>query len=298
MHELLQPGFQSFREAAGECELWLRQRRPALGTALRLLPAERRLDLAAVVSWFQVTLDVGRSAASRLEVSHELGLLDEARAAAFRGEADTVAGAGLAFAARRCELDAEDLQRHCAAVRDELFRSSFESRDALLGHARSLAGPVARAVLGAWRLDTERRRVLAEAAGIAEVLLDWTAGLVEHFERGTLLIPMDELLRCGVQLNQITERRFDANFQELVAGQCVVAREWLHKGWGLADDLGPVHGRYAAAYLRGIHATLRAIERVEFDVLTTRVRPTRSRRIAARAAGLVIRARPRFIAAD
>ena len=87
---------------------------------------------------------------------------------------------------------------------------------------------------------------------------------------GRVYIPQDDLARFGVNVADLKERRSSAVFRDCLCFQ--VERTWgfFQRGRGLLPLLTPEARRNIRLFIEGGEATLRAIEQVGYDTLTTR----------------------------
>jgi phytoene synthase len=195
------------------------------------------------------------------ELGHELDL-------ALRESPASAIGRALSYAARRHELAEELLRRPLLERRRHEHLATFESRAALLGHARALAVPEGRLYLAVLGCANARNEALADTCALALQRTHWLAHLGADLARGRVNLPMDELLRARIALAELTRTTGDPSpeFIRILADEVGQVRELYARGWDLCERLGPLRGRFLAFVLRWHAATLAALEARGFDV--------------------------------
>ncbi len=185
---------------------------------------------------------------------------------------NTVLGMALALTIRRHRLPPFLLRGPVETRLRHLDVHAYATREELLAFLKRLVHPTGRVCLRLLGRADERTEVLADALANGVQLTAWLVDLPAVWSRGRLPIPMEDLTRFGVGLKQLGEARHDDAFRRLMAHQIARAREWLARGWPLAEELGPWHGRQLAFFLRWHAAALNAIEVGDFAVLRKRPR--------------------------
>ena len=311
VHELLLPQSLSRVEATERCRRYLVTRVRSFRLAQVCFPRETRDDWVALIAWQRL----GREIAAQAHGFERLRGLDELASeldGALSERARSPAGIALSFAIRRHELPEELLRRPLLEWRRDEGLATFDTREALLAHARALAAPEGRLLLKLARVATPRTEVLADSLATALQLTVWLADLAGEFERGRLRIPIDELARGGVSIDSfrgassssgdgsvrgrsgIRAQRGNAGLARVVAGQVQWTRTFYAKGWELCRALGPWRGRQLAFLLRWHAATLSALEHARFDALRGPPPSGLLRFLACAAASLATSAAPRF----
>ena len=297
MHELLQPAAVSLPEAVDLCEQALRSRSGPLRLVRSALPADLRPDLVALVAWWTTCFEVAGQAEG-FGLQRELAELRRELEAAFDGSPTTPAGVALAATVLRHSLSPNPFRGQLQELERDRHVHAYGTRDELLHHARRIATPIGRTLLrvcgdlGAGGAESERREVLADALCIGIALTQWIADLRRDWRRGHTYLPVEDMVRFGVDLQQLDAARVDAQLQRLISYEVAWAREWLAKGWDLCRELGPWRGRQLAFLLRWHAATLSAVEERDFDVLSGPPRAGWLRWSACAATALATRAVP------
>ena len=193
------------------------------------------------------------------DLDRELNLLGEGACASSMGRA-------LAAACARFDLSPFWFRSRIAALRDDAALATVGTREELETQARRLAHPTGRCLLRILGLDDERGQVLADALATGVQLTRWLEHLAADWNAGRLRLPMDELVRAGVDPTQLRSGTPADGLRPVVARGVAAARAQLAKGWPLTRALGPWRGRRLAIYLRWHAATLSAIEVADHDI--------------------------------
>lgn len=270
VHALLTPQELSRAEALAACEVHLARRFRPWRLLRRAVPREAREGFAALLAWHELARELAALPAgferrrSLEELGHELDR-------ALREDARSPVGRALSFSVRRHELSEEFLRRPLLERRREEHLATFETREALLGHARALCAPEARLYLAVLGETRPRAAALADACALALQLTHGLAQLGPDLARGTLNLAMDELLRAGVELAELApdapRLRPSPALTRVLAAELTHVREQFARGWELCALLGPVRGRALAFVLRWNAATLAALEARGLDAL-------------------------------
>jgi len=270
VHALLHAQELSRAEALTACEAYLVQRFGPWRGLRRAVPATAREGFGALFAWHEL----GRELASLPEgferrrgleeLAHELDL-------ALREDPRSAIGRALSFAVRRHQLSEEFLRRPLLERRRAEHLATFETREALLGHARALCVPEARLYLAVLGETRARNEALADSCALALQLTHWLAQLGPDLARGELHLPMDELLRSGVALAELgpdaARARPSPSLARALAAEVARTRELYLRGWDLCPALGPLRGRALAFLLRWNAATLAALEARNLDAM-------------------------------
>ncbi len=266
VHELLLPQSLSRAEASERCRSYLATRGRGFRLAQALLPRENNEDWIGLLAWHRLGREIAaqprgferRRALDELESELEASLAERAR---------TPAGLALSFVVRRHALPEELLRRPLLEWKRDESLATFETREALLAHARALAAPEGRLLLRLSAAASPRNEALVDALAIALQLTAWLADLAGELERGRLRIPIDELARGGVTLDALRDGGERAGLARVVAGQVAWTRGFFARGWEFTRVLGPWRGRELAFFLRWHAASLAALEHRRFDAL-------------------------------
>ena len=278
VHALLLPQSLSRVEASERCRRYLATRIRRFRLAHVCLPRDGRDDWSGLLGGPGLERVIAAQAqgfARRRGLAERASELD----GALSERARSPVGIALSFTIRRHGLPEELLRRPLFEWRRDESLAAFETREALVAHARALAAPEGRLLLQLAGAASPRNEVLADSLAVALQLTDWLVDLAGEFERGRLRLPIDELARDGVALDSLHARRAggggsalrgrgeSTGLARVVARQVAWTRSFYAKGWELCRALGPWRGRELAFVLRWHAASLSALEHARFDAL-------------------------------
>lgn len=292
MHELLEPADVMRDPALERCRAHLARTWRPWRWAERLLPPTARDGLVAVLAWQRLTREVASTRG--FERRRGLALLRRELDLAQHERAGSAVGTALSWALRRHEIEPEWLRAPLVAWSRDEHLATFETRAALLAHARALAAPEGRALLAVLDRRGPRREVLAEALAIALQLTAWVVGLRDEFAAGRLRLPLDAVLRGGTDLSGLFEPRGGERLAALLRDEVAWVRAFYEKGWPLCRELGPWEGRLLAFVLRWNAASLSALEFARFRPRPGGPPAGWPRLVTCGLAGLATRAAPRL----
>jgi len=266
VHELLLPAQVARAEAVERCRRYLMTRVRRWRLAQAFLPAARRDELVTLLAWHRLAREVAAAPAG-FERRRGLDELTSELDSALAERARSPAGIALSFAVRRHELPEELLRRPLFEWRRDEHLATFETREALLAHARAVAVPEARLLLRVLVDVDPHREALADSLALGIQLSIWLANSKRALEQGRLRLPVDRLTGAGVALASLSAAKASPALARAVAGEVACARGYFERGWPLAREIGPWRGRRLAFVLRWHAATLSAIEAAGCDVL-------------------------------
>ena len=230
----------------------------------------RRAELAAIYAFCRTTDDLGDQApGDRLEA---LDRWEEALRRALEGNPAPRSPvlAAVAEVARRRALAPELFLRLIEANRRDQQIRRYPDEAALLDYCWHSATPVGRMVLGVIGVGARPAELgeLADATCIGLQLANFWQDLRRDWAQGRCYLPLDHWQRRGLDPETELERKSASpELRELVAEQVGGAREWLRRGWPLADRL-PVRWRsLVRGFSRGGWAICDAIQDQGFDPL-------------------------------
>jgi phytoene synthase len=293
VHALLLPRSLARAEAIELCRAYLATRVRHFGLARAFLPREQRDDWIALLAWQRLGREIA-SQARGFERRRGLDELESELEAALGERARSPAGLALSFAVRRHALPEELLRRPLLEWKRDESLATFETREALLAHARALAVPEGRLLLRLAGLTSARHEVLADALAVALQLTEWLTDFARELEHGRLRLPVDELARAGVPLDALLAPGTNPALARVVAAHVAWTRGFYARGWELVGALGPLRARELAFLLRYHAAALGALEQAEHDARRGPPPAGWLRVVACAAASVVSTAPPRL----
>jgi squalene synthase HpnC len=168
------------------------------------------------------------------------------------------------------ELPAEPFRDLLCAFRQDQTVRRYPDWESLLGYCRYSAMPVGRLVLalGGYR-DSERIQ-LSDATCAALQLVNFWQDVARDYGKGRIYIPLDMLSSFGLDEQDISARRFDRRYRDLMRELVARTRMLFEQGLPLADRLSPEWRIDIELFSRGGLAVIAAIEAAGYDTLTRR----------------------------
>jgi 15-cis-phytoene synthase len=133
----------------------------------------------------------------------------------------------------------------------------------LRGYCVRVAGAVGRACVAVYGADEPQR---AETLGIALQLINIVRDVAEDWSLGRVYLPQDELVRFGVDEDDIARGLVTPEWRELMGFQAERARARLAEGLTLLDYLDRRSAACVATFAGLYRSTLDRIEQEGFDV--------------------------------
>ncbi|MCH7971251.1 MAG: squalene synthase HpnC [Chloroflexi bacterium] len=173
------------------------------------------------------------------------------------------------------DIPADPLMRLIEANRRDQQTIRHETYDDLIDYCTYSANPVGRLVLYLGGVREPGLQEMSDHICTALQLTNFWQDVKRDYEIGRIYIPLEDLDRFGVSEEQISEGKTDDRFRALMRFQVDRARKLFVAGYPLGDHLERSLGSDLALFTRGGLAVLQAIERQDYDVLSTR--PTLSK---------------------
>jgi squalene synthase HpnC len=164
-----------------------------------------------------------------------------------------------------------------AFVQDQTVKR-FPTYADVLDYCTRSADPVGRLVLYLFGFRDAERQQLSDRTCTALQLTNFWQDVTVDWLKGRVYLPLEDLERFGVEERQIGERRFSAEFRELMRLEVERARELFRQGLPLLSRVPRRLRVDLALFTRGGQAILEMIERQGYDVLTRRPALSRGRK--------------------
>jgi squalene synthase HpnC len=140
----------------------------------------------------------------------------------------------------------------------------------VLAYCRNSANPVGRLVLYLFRCADDTRLSLSDEVCTGLQLANFWQDVSRDFAIGRVYLPLEDLARYGVTEADIEAKRFTPAFAELMRFEVDRTRGFFERGRGLLPLLPREVRVDVELFIRGGEATLDAIARQGYDVLTRR----------------------------
>jgi squalene synthase HpnC len=258
----------------GPVTLGDKQRAENFPVAMRVLPRRIREHLVAVYGFARVVDDLGDEAAGDRTAQLDAFAADLATIWA-GGEPESPVLARLAVTVRACGLPAEPFERLVQANRQDQRVATYPTFTDLQGYCVLSADPVGRIVLGVFGATTPARVAWSDRVCTALQLVEHWQDVAEDRRAGRIYLPMEDLSRFGVEPSDLDRSPTSPAVRRLLAFETDRAEDLLRAGRPLVGQLRGWARLAVAGYVAGGLATVDALRRAEFDVLTATPRPRR-----------------------
>lgn len=176
----------------------------------------------------------------------------------------------LAETIQNCSIPRHEFSDLLTAFRQDQTVTRYETFDDLLGYCRNSANPVGHLVLYLCGYKDEERQRLSDYTCTALQLANFWQDVSVDWKKGRVYLPLEDLRRFGVSEAQIAERRFSAQFRELMRFEVERARQWFQMGLPLVKMVDRSLALDIELFSRGGMAILQAIESQDYNVLAQR----------------------------
>jgi squalene synthase HpnC len=179
------------------------------------------------------------------------------------------------FVALRDTVHEFDIPQHefsdlLIAFRQDQTITRFPTFDDVLGYCHYSANPVGHLVLYLCGYRDAERQQLSDCTCTALQLANFWQDVAVDYEKGRIYLPLDSMAKFGVSESDIATRNATPQFRALLKFEVERAREWFARGLPLPKMVGHSLALDIELFSRGGLAILGAIERQDYDVLTSR----------------------------
>jgi squalene synthase HpnC len=191
---------------------------------------------------------------------------------------------------RACRIPRQPFADLLTAFRRDQTITRFPTFDDVLDYCHYSANPVGRLVLYVCGYGDDARQQLSDCTCTALQLANFWQDVSVDYRKGRIYLPGEDLVRFGVSEADIGAGRFTPAFRELMRFEVARARDWFARGLPLVKLVSRPLAIDIELFSRGGQQILNAIERQDFDVLRSRPRIPRWRKLAL-VLGAAVRAR-------
>ena len=178
----------------------------------------------------------------------------------------------LAETIRIFDIPPEPFKRLIEANRRDQTITRHQTYKDVLEYCTYSANPVGHLVLFLSGMRDPKLHELSDKTCTGLQLSNFWQDVSIDIEIGRIYIPLEDLDRFGVSEQQITDRKYDINFQNLMKFEVDRARQLFIDGFSLANHLDRTLRSDFALFARGGLEILKAIERQNYNVLAARPR--------------------------
>lgn len=237
-------------------------------------------DIYAYCRWADDLGDEVKDAKHALEL---LDQWDEELQRAYRREAKHPVLIAVGETARACDIPIEPFRDLLIAFRQDQTVHRYATWDGVIEYCRYSANPVGRLVLYLMGYRDAERQALSDATCTALQLANFWQDVARDLEKGRIYIPLDLAAANRVRESDITGKKFDERFANLMKDLIERTRSLFMAGSTLASRVSAELRVDVELFTRGGCAVLDAIEAIGYDTLHHR--PAISRGKQARLLG-------------
>lgn len=163
-------------------------------------------------------------------------------------------------------------------ISSDLDPRQIKTFDELYRYCYQVASVVGLTIIHIFGFESQRALLLAEKCGIAFQLTNILRDVREDAGLGRVYLPLEDLERFGVAVEQLSSGKEDPHFEELMRFEAQRARQYYLESEGLAELIHK-RSRPSLWALRAIYLRLLArLEASNFEVLSRRINvPTRTK---------------------
>ena len=171
---------------------------------------------------------------------------------------------------REFEIPQHEFSDLLQAFRQDQIVTHYPRFNDLLGYCQYSANPVGHLVLYLCGYRDAERQKLSDYTCTALQLANFWQDVATDFEKRRIYLPLEDFAKFGVTERELAERDPTPPFLAMMQFQVNRAREWFHRGLPLAKKVDRRLALDIELFSRGGLAILRAIEKQNYDVLTSR----------------------------
>ncbi len=261
------------------CERLARSHYENFSVASWFLPQELRQHFFNVYSYCRISDDLGDEVGDAAQSLALLDLWEGELNACYAGMPRHPVFVALRETVQRCEIPKQEFLDLLTAFRQDQSVTRFPFFTDTLAYCKYSANPVGHLVLylGGYR-DAERQQ-LSDLTCTALQLANFWQDVYLDWEKGRVYLPLEDLRGFGVTEEDIGHRRATKQFIELMRFELERARDWFSRGLPLVKMVRPELAIDIELFSRGGQEILNAIEKQGFDVLKSRPRISKARKL-------------------
>ena len=251
-----------------------------------LVPRSMRQDFCNIYAFCRTADDLGDEVGDRARALECLADFRRQTIDCFAGSTQTAIFTALSATIKRHDLPIKPFLDLISAFEQDQQLTRYPDYPTLLDYCRRSANPVGHLVLylSGYR-DAERQDLADKTCTALQLANFWQDVRRDMLDRDRIYLPADAMVRHGVAEADIRSGRCTAGFREMLREEVVRCRELFHQGEALLDKVASPWREQISLFGQGGMAVLAAIERQNYDTLSSR--PVVRRRTKLR---LVLRA--------
>lgn len=243
------------------------------------LPKHLHQHFYNVYAYCRISDDLGDEVGDKQQ---SLALLDQWEAElaqCYNGEPRHPVFVALRSTVREFDIPQHEFSDLLQAFRQDQIVTHYPRFTDLLGYCQYSANPVGRLVLYLCGYRDAERQRLSDFTCTALQLANFWQDVGPDFEKGRIYIPLEDFARFGASERALAEKRATPQFLALMKFEVERARDWFQRGLPLARTVDRRLSRDIELFSRGGMAILQAIEKQNYDVLSSRPVISRRRKV-------------------
>jgi squalene synthase HpnC len=266
-------------ESLAYCERLARSHYENFSVASWFLPKKLREHFFNVYSYCRISDDLGDEVGDAAQSLALLDLWERELDACYGGSPRHPVFVALRETVRRFDIPKHEFSDLLTAFRRDQTITRFLKFEDVLDYCRYSANPVGHLVLylGGYR-DPERQQ-LSDYTCTALQLANFWQDVSVDWQKGRVYLPVEDLNRFAVSEDDIAQRKATPQFIELMRFEVQRAREWFDRGLPLVKMVRPEFAIDIELFSRGGQEILNAIEKQGFNVLASRPKISKARKL-------------------
>ena len=248
-----------------------------------LLPWRLHQHFYNVYAYCRWADDLGDEVPDAKRALELLNEWDEELQRAYRGAAKHPVLIAVGETAKKLDIPVEPFRNLLIAFRQDQTIHRYATWDVVTSYCVYSANPVGQLVLYLMGYRDTERQALSDATCTALQLANFWQDVGRDLEKGRIYIPLDLAAAHGVSEEDITRKKFDGRYADLMKDLIHRTRELFATGAPLASRVSREFRVDVELFTRGGCAVLDAIEAMGYDTLNRRAAV--GRRLQARLLG-------------
>jgi squalene synthase HpnC len=234
------------------------------------LPKHLHQHFYNVYAYCRISDDLGDEVGDKQQSLLLLDQWEAELAQCYRGEPRHPVFVALRETVREFGIPQHEFSDLLQAFRQDQVVTRYPRFNDLLGYCQYSANPVGHLVLYLCGYCDAERQKLSDYTCTALQLANFWQDVATDFAKGRIYLPLEDFAKFGVSERQLAERDPTPQFLAMMKFEVDRARDWFHRGLPLAKKVDRRLALDIELFSRGGLAILRAIEKQNYDVLTSR----------------------------
>ena len=260
------------RTAEAECRSIARSHYENFLVASIMVPRRYRQAMYNIYAFCRTADDLADESASPRIAAKSLDEFQQQLDATFEGSPPSNIFVALADTIERYRLSKQPFDDLLAAFQQDQHKHRYETRGELMEYCQCSADPVGRMVLQLAGCVDEARQMLSDQICTGLQLANFCQDVGRDYAMDRIYLPTEDWAKHGVCESMFSRRSTPDPLRRLIAEYCDLAEEKFNSGLPLSNEVPSWLAGDVRLFARGGLATIRAIRKIDFDVL--RLRPT------------------------